>query len=788
MPSLFPSPDPDLVRAEKLRREISRHDRLYHNLAMPEIADDAYDALLRELSDLEDRHPEWDSADSPTRRVGAPPRAANRKDAFPPHIHAVPMLSIANTYSAEEVIKFVGRIAGALGSAGEAGIARFVVELKIDGLAFAAFYRNGEFSHGATRGDGSEGEDITLNLLAVDGLPKKLAVGAPEGEMEARGEIYMPSAAFARLAEEREEEGGRVFANPRNAAAGSLKLLNPEIVRSRGLECFFYQVVEAGKFGLGGQAEALDRLADWGLPVNPNRRLCADADEILAFRDRMETERLLLPYGTDGLVVKLDSFAQQEILGLGSRSPNWAVAYKFSPERVETRVEAIRVQVGKLGRLTPVADLSPVSLSGSTITHASLHNESCVAEKDIRVGDAVLVEKAGEIIPQIYAVLTDGRERPGESFRMPDVCPACGETAAASETEGQDGRRVVLRFCHNNACPAQRFGRLVHFASRDAMDIEGMGPAAVKWLLEHGLISDAADIYALRARQLLAMTKAGREMLENGGETERDATKAAQNLLAGVEISKKRGLARLLFALAIPNIGETAAGILARRFKTMPALMAADENDVADSPIGESISYRTLGDRSAAALAAALDKPPPETGDPATPEELAVFLGKLNLPQFGDKKRLAVARRFGSLEALRRASPDEVSLTEMGSSRVRRTLGPAAAKSLGVFFASESNRRLVDRLAEAGVSLDEPKTAAAAAAGKVFVITGSLPGMGRAEAKRLIEAAGGVVAAGVSRRTDFLVAGAEPGSKLSKAGELGIKVIDESRLRALLAT
>ncbi|MDR3078009.1 MAG: NAD-dependent DNA ligase LigA, partial [Planctomycetota bacterium] len=313
MPPLFPPPDPDLARAEELRRIILRHDHLYHNLAAPEIADDAYDALLRDLSDLEDRHPEWDNAGSPTRRAGAAPipGAKNKKDAFPPHVHAMPMLSIANTYSAEEVRKFVGRVEGALRRAGDAEPPRFVVELKIDGLAFAAFYRNGEFKRGATRGDGSEGEDVTRNLRAVAGLPKKLAAGAPEAEVEVRGEIYLPSAVFARLVEEQEEEGGRVFANPRNAAAGSLKLLDADIVASRGLECFFYQVVKAGKFGLQGQMEALNRLTDWGLPVNPNRRLCAGSDEILAFRDRMEKERSALSYGTDGLVVKLDSFAQQ---------------------------------------------------------------------------------------------------------------------------------------------------------------------------------------------------------------------------------------------------------------------------------------------------------------------------------------------------------------------------------------------------------------------------------------------------------------------------------------------
>jgi DNA ligase (NAD+) len=775
---------PERIRFEWLRREIRRHDELYYNQAAPEIPDDAYDALAAELAGIERRHPEWDS---PARRVGAAPAPRPRKEAFPPHRHAVPMLSIANTYSEEEVHKFVGRIRGALRDAGDAAPLRFLVELKIDGLAFTAFYRDGRFSLGATRGDGTKGEDVTRNLLAISALPKELTPPFPNGVVEVRGEIYMPIAVFARLTAEQEAADGRVFANPRNAAAGSMKLLDPDLVAARGLSCFLYQVVGSDKFGLESQAAALEALSRWGLPVNPLRALCDRAEDILAFRDRMEGERHALPYDTDGLVIKLDSFAQQETLGLGSRSPNWAVAYKFAPALAETKIRDIRVQVGKFGRLTPVADLEPVFLAGSTITHASLHNESHIAERDIRIGDWVRVEKAGEIIPQVHDVLIGERNGGERRFAMPNACPVCGGEADASETAGLDGRRVILRFCRNPACPARRFARFVHFASRDAMDIEGMGPAVVEWLLDQRLLADVPDIYGLTAKQLLPMTKAGREMLDGvgaRGDGAGEATRMADNLLAGIAASKKRGLARLLFALSIPDIGETAAQILAKRFKSMDALAAAAEQDLADTPMGESTAYRTLGEKSAAVLVKALPGLVP--GHPAAAQSLGNFLKDLKLPNFGEKKCCAVAKRFGSLAALLAAAPEEIAMTEMGASPVRRTLGPVAARSIRAYFADPANREIVARLAAAGVAMDDGRPAAGSGAtGKIFVLTGTLPNLSRSEAKRLIERAGGLVAGSVTRKTDYLAAGADPGSKLDKAREFGIAIIDEAKLLEL---
>ncbi len=782
-------PDPK-VRIDELRAELRRHNELYYNQDQPEIADDEYDAKLEELRHLEAAHPELDAPDSPTHTVGATPAVArSKKDSFPPHRHAVPMLSISNTYSADELRKFVGRVEATVRAAGDDEPPRYVVELKIDGQAFTAFYRDGEFVRGATRGDGMVGEDVTFNLKAVKGVPKKLRPPYPAGEVEVRGEIYLPAAVFAKLVEEQEESGAaRVFANPRNAAAGTLKLLDPDAVASRGLECFFYQIVDAPDQGVSGQAAALDQLKAWGLPVNPNREICRSIDDILAFRDRMDKERHALPYGTDGLVVKLDSFRQQDILGLGSRAPNWAVAYKFAPERAETTVEGIRVQVGKLGRLTPVADLTPVFLAGSTITHASLHNESYVAEKDVRIGDAVLVEKAGEIIPQIHQVILvrrDGREQP---FVMPHACPSCGVESSTTTRDGADGRKIVLRFCLNPVCPAKQLAKIVHFASRDAMDIEGMGPSVVEWLLANGAIRDVADIYSLTSGDLMPMTKAGRDLLAKGTA---EATKMVDNLLAGIAASKNRGLTKLLFALAIPDVGETAAQLLAKRFGGMAALEAATEEEISSASLGESTAYRTLGDKGAVALAGALSRiRPEEKAYGQDVKALTLFLENLRLPGFGKKRCEAVAKHFGTIDNLLTATTGELSLVEMGSSQVKRTLGPVAARSLKAYLDDNDNKKLLRRLAQAGVVMEDTSGGAgdSAVAGKVFVITGTLPDLGRAEAKRMIEAAGGLVAGSVSRKVDYLVAGADPGSKLTKAEQMGVEVIDEARMRELLGT
>ncbi len=790
----LPFPPTDQDRIAQLRAEIRRHDDLYHNQAQPEIADDHYDALVDELKTLEAKYPDAAAPDSPSQKPGAPRPKRDKKTAFPPHRHAVPMLSIANTYSADEIRKFVGRVGGALADSGDSAPPRYVVELKIDGVAFTAFYRDGAFQSGATRGDGNIGDDITANLQAVDALPKTLKAPFPKGDLEVRGEIYLSNAVFAKLVEAQEEEGAeRIFANPRNATAGTLKLLDPEMVRERNLACFFYQVVDPAEHGLAAQSEALATLEKWGLPVNPTRGVFATPEEILVFRDRLDTERHRLPYGTDGLVIKLDSFRQQDILGLGTKAPNWAVAYKFTPERAETTVENIRVQVGKLGRLTPVADLQPVLLAGSTITHASLHNESVLGELDVRIGDRVLVEKAGEIIPQVYEVVAGKRPPGAQPFVMPEACPSCGKPSSTSESA--DGKRkIVLRFCLNPDCPARRFAAIVHFASRDAMDIDGMGPAVVEWLLDHHLVKDVADLYTLRREQLLPMTKSGRELLDrnhagrgpgkDGGKG--DAAKSVDNLLAAIEASKTRGLAKLLFALAIPNIGSTAAQLLARRFGSLEALRQADAATLAAAEMGESTAYRTLGTTSANRLAEALRNLPGDTKpygkDPAA---LELFLDSLKVEGFKQARVKATAAHFGNVEALLKATPAEIAMVKMGASQVERTLGPVAAHSLRDYLAKPEAKELLERLENCGVATSASAGSGGAVADKVFVLTGTLPNLGRVEAKRIIEAAGGLVAGSVSRKTDYLVAGEAAGGKLAKAGEYGVKVIDEAELLRL---
>lgn len=774
------------TRIAWLRTEIARHNELYYNRAQPEIADDHYDLLLAELAELEKLHPDLATTDSPTQKVGAAPKTRDKKTAFPPHRHAVPMLSITNTYSDDEIRKFIGRVEGALRDAADNESPNFVVELKIDGVAMTAFYRDGKLVRGATRGDGTTGEDITENLLAVTALPKQLKGNFPKGEIEVRGEIFISSAVFANIVAEQEEEGAaRIFANPRNATAGTLKLLDPEQVKARGLEPFFYQIVNAEESDIHSQKEALHALESWGLPVNPEREVFSSADDILTFRDVMDVKRHTLSYGTDGLVIKLNSFRQQEILGLGTRSPNWAVAYKFAPERAETGVTGIRVQVGKLGKLTPVADLEPVLLAGSTITHASLHNESYISEKDVRIGDRVLVQKAGEIIPQIDQVVLSKRSPDSSPFVMPHSCPVCGEESITTEKDAGD-RQIVLRFCDNASCPARQFARIVHFASRDAMDIEGMGPSVVGWLLENKLLRDVSDIYHLTRKELLPMTKSGRTLLEKGAE-EVEPSKMADNLISAIQTSKKRGLAKLLFALSIPDIGETAAQLLARRFGSLEALRNTAESEISAASLGESTSYRTLGDKAAAQLrkrlAGLTDSEIPTIKDS---DGVAHYLRGLKITGFGGKKCDAVANRFGSLEALRSASEAELAMVEMGASQVKRTLGPVAARSIRRYLDEPKNRDLLERLKAEGVSVEALSSGGdGGVSGKVFVLTGTLPTLGRAEAKRIIEGAGGLIAGTVSNRVDYVVAGEAAGSKLTKAQELGVAIIDEAAMLEL---
>ncbi len=759
-------------RIDELTSQILHHNELYYNRSTPEISDREYDALLTELEMMEAAWPDLRRADSPTGKVGA---TVKEDGNFAPVRHVVRMLSIPNTYTDEEIHKFVGRITA---SAKEQGInaPAFVVEMKIDGLAVSLSYENGKLIQAATRGDGFVGEDVTRNVRQIAEIPQQLK---DEGDglfpsvpasLEVRGEVYMGRERFSELRKKQEDAEEKVFANPRNAAAGTLKMLDPTVVASRGLQAWLYATTTADDLNVTRQSELLDKLTSMGLPVNPNRRLCKTADEILAVRDEWDKLRHTLPYDTDGLVIKVDSLALQGVLGEGSKYPNWAIAYKFEPERAETVVKEIRLQVGKLGTVTPVADLEPVFLSGSTISHVSLHNSTYILKKDIRVGDTVLIEKAGEIIPQIVRVLPEKRNGEEQEFPVPENCPVCGSILAQTRNPDGEGGEVLTLRCENPLCPAKTRARILHFVSRGSMDIEEFGPAVIDQLLESGRIKDVADLYTLTMEDLVPL--------------ERLAEKSARNLVDALEKSKKTGLAKVLAALSIPHVGATAAQVIASKFEDIDQVKAAGTEAISAIDTGSSMAYRTLGDKSAAILSLALkDESVQKRLEPLDGKDLCESLERLALNGFGDKRCQAVVQKFGTGKKLLAASDAELRLVEMGSSEVSRTLGPVVAQSLDEFLHDPAGWELIERLRAAGVSMSVARTAVGTgASGKVFVLTGTLEGMGRNDAKKMIEAAGGTVSGSVSQKVDYLVAGADPGSKLDKAAKLGISVIDKDGL------
>lgn len=754
-----------LARYKQLTHELRRHNELYYNNAAPEISDREYDALMDELLDIEAQHPELVTADSPSQMVGAAVEAAAAVDNLV--THATPMLSITNCYDEEGLVKFCRRLEATLG----AEKMDFMSEPKIDGLAVSLIYEYGVLLRAATRGDGRTGEDVTENVRRISGLPERLSSpdlfsGVPE-RLEVRGEIYMPRAAFQKLVEEQQNSGAeRIFANPRNAAAGTLKLKDSALAARRGLCAWIYSTPTPQELGVLTQHEALERLAALGFPVNPERRICRNLKELLKRRDELDALRHTLPYDTDGMVIKVDDLALQQRLGNDAKSPRWALAYKFEPEQAETLLKNIRVQVGKYGTITPVADLEPVFLSGSTISHATLHNIDNIRSKDIRIGDRVIIEKAGEIIPQVVRSRHDLRTGAETVFQMPGACPSCG--GPVTKEAGK-----VAYVCANAACPAQIRARLLHFTARDAMDIDGFGPAVIDQLLEKGLVKDVADLFSLRAEDLAPL--------------ERLAEKSAQNLVEALAAAKKRGLARLLTALAIAQLGETAARLVADHFGSLDNIMRADASEISAIDAGETMSYRTLGQKAAHTLFQTLHATPSPAAFHAKGRTLQKRLESLGLPGLGDKKCAAIAEHFGNdAERLLTASEREIAETPLGVSGVRRTLGEVAAESLRSFLDNPGNQELLRRLAQAGVSTSAASAASALpASGKIFVLTGTLPDIGRAEAKKIIEAAGGKVGSSVTRTTDYLVAGESAGSKFAKAEEFGVKIIDQQQLFAL---
>jgi DNA ligase (NAD+) len=665
------------ARAAELRRLIERANYAYYTLDRPEMSDAEYDRLFRELQAIEAAHPELRTPDSPTHRIGAEPAAAFRK-----HRHLVPMLSLANAFNQAELVEWEERNARLVPEVRQAG---YTLEVKIDGAAVSLTYEDGVFVTGATRGNGVEGEDVTANLRTVLDVPLRLrgaAGGGGRGDwprlMEVRGEVYLSKSRFQKLNEERAQAGEPPLANPRNAAAGSLRQLDPKVTRSRGLRIFCFHVEAPGeRLGVDTQHELLHQLAAWGFPVERHHTLVPDlarAGEEIA---KLEALLPTLDYGADGVVVKVNRLALHDELGtVGGREPRWAIARKFAPEVQITKLHEIRINVGRTGALNPYAVLEPVEIGGVTVSTATLHNFALITAKDIREGDWVEVTRAGEVIPQVLGPVRERRTGEERPYEPPERCPVCQSAVEHPEDE-------VMVYCPNVSCPARIFESIVHFASRGAMDIRGLGPERVRALLDAKLIRDVADLYELTPAQLLTL--------------EGFAEKSAQQLVDAIAASKARPLSTLLFALGIRHVGAQGAKLL--------------------------------------------------------------------------------ARHFGSMRALARASVDEINAI--------RGIGPAIAAAVAGFFAEPRNRKLVERLERLGVNMTEPAAAEDAKgplAGQTYVITGTLPTLSRSRATGLIEAAGGHVVDSVSKKTTAVVAGADAGSKLEKAKTLGVPVIDEAEL------
>jgi DNA ligase (NAD+) len=656
----------DEQEIEALRDTLRRHEHLYYVLDRPEIGDAEYDALMRRLQELEAQHPELVTADSPSQRVGGKPR-----EGFVKVPHSSPMLSLDNALNEAELREFDRRVRELL----DGQSFEYVAELKLDGLSMAAQYRDGRMHQAVTRGDGLVGEDVTGNARTIRSLPLK--VKSELAAFEARGETIMPRKSFEKLNAEREQQQLSLFANPRNAAAGALRALEPGVTASRRLEYFAYFLLVDGRFYYDSHWESLDALAKMGFKVNPRREKCLSLDELLEFCREWESKRESLPYEIDGVVVKVDSVRQQQILGWTAKAPRWAIAFKFPAQQRSTTIENIEVQVGRTGTLTPVAHLAPVVVGGVTVTRATLHNEDEIARLGVEIGDEVLIERSGDVIPKVVRVVKQGAER--RPFRMPKHCPVCGGEVVREEGEAASR-------CINTNCPARLKESISHFAARGVMDIDGMGDVLVDQLVSRGLVTSVADIYDLTLHQLL--------------ELERMGQKSAEKILRNIDASRKRPLPRVLNGLGIPFVGERTAQILAETFGSLDAIAEADE------------------------------------------------------------------------EMLQQA--EEV--------------GPKVSESIRQFFHERRNRELVERLRKAGLTFQHAlrKQTGGALAGKTFVITGTLPNLAREEAKARIESAGGKVTTSVSKKTDYVVAGADPGSKLDKATQLHIPVIGELELLAML--
>ncbi len=650
-------------RVEELRQQIDYHSKRYYDQDAPEIEDDAFDALTRELRQLEEQYPQLITADSYTQRVHGQLSAL-----FTPVVHEVPLGSLQDVFSEQEIRDFDRRVRESIDSP------LYVVEPKIDGLSITIEYRDGKFYRGATRGDGQTGEDVSANLRQIADIPMTLTRPVPR--IIVRGEVYMPRETFARLVREQEENGEKTFKNPRNSAAGTLRQKDQAVVARRGLSLFVFNMQLLEGEEIAGHAASLELMKELGLPVIPFYRVTEDAENLVGFVRQIGEKRPTLSFDIDGAVVKVDSFTQREVLGSTAKAPRWALAYKYPPEEKETVLRSIEVNVGRTGVLTPTGVFDPVTLAGTTVSRATLHNQNFIDEKGLAVGDTVAMRKAGDIIPEVVRVV---RHQPHvQPYQLPTVCPSCGQPAVREEDEAD------LR-CVNPACPAQRLRNLIHFTSKDAMDIDGLGPAVLELLVRENVITQVDDLYT--------MSKDDLADLEGLGE------KSADNLLAAVAASRDNDLYRVVYGLGIRHIGEKAAKLLAAHFGTMEAIMTA------------------------------------------TTEEIAAIDG----------------------------------------------FGAVMAESVAAFFALEPSRALVARLATNGVNMtSKQQRVDDRFAGMTFVLTGTLPTMKRSEAGALVEQYGGKTAGSVSKKTTYVLAGEEAGSKLDKANQLGIPVITEEEFQEML--
>ena len=689
-----------LDRINQLREQIRHHEERYYVHAAPEISDEEFDALVHELEKLEADNPDLVTPDSPTQRVAGRPT-----EGFPTVEHIVPMLSLDNAYNEDELRAFDERVRRGAGL-GTTPVA-YVAELKIDGLSISLTYEDGRLARGATRGDGVRGEDVTPNVRTIRKIPLALKEPVP-GRVEVRGEVYLPKAHFERINREREEEGEPLYANPRNVAAGTMRNLDPSLVAGRKLGAFTYQVVasglsrtdssraDAGGNGFGPtHGGTLERMRALGLPVEPHWKRCVGVDELIAFCQSWADARRDLEFDTDGVVIKVDDLALREKLGATAKFPRWATAFKFPAQQKHTKLLKIEVNVGRTGANTPYAVLEPVFVAGSTVSMATLHNAEDIARKDFREGDTVVIEKAGDVIPRVVAPILSLRPDDAVPWVMPTTCRACGSRLARDEEE------VVWR-CENTSCPARLRRGLEHFASRSAMNIEGLGESLVDALLEQELVHDFSDLYHLTSERLENLVVTPREPRSERA-TPRKLGKVGRNVFEQIDRSRSNDLARLVYGLGIRHVGEKAASTVSRYMRTMPAIM--------DAPVE----------------------------------------GLQTIPE----------------------------------------IGPVVAASIRSFAVETHNRDLIEKLRAAGVNMEsrQPPVAAIAAgplAGKTFVVTGTLESMTRDEAEKAIEELGGKVAGSVSKKTSYLVAGAEAGSKLAKAQQLGTTILDEAQFKAII--